>query len=459
MSKIPSSACTIAHIEPEDLPQASLLEGAERFVELLDNFRHLFTHPSYKAFSKVVIGWALGRGRRTVTKMIRAGDPGGEHAHDAFHRLLRDGVWDMDQVWRQAIEMLIKFLSLTGRLILHVDDTLLPKSGRKVQGAGKFRDAVLSTKNHTVIRLGLNVIVLSLCVTNPYTKRSLSLPICSRVFYKQEAGKEHKTHCDLVREMLAQVLRWFPQFGFVLCDDGAYASLAADKDERVQVVSRIRCDAALNLDPEPRQRGQRGRPALRGERLPSPSQVAQDPSLQWESADIDIRGRSMTRQLVSYCGMWHKVCGTALIQLVLVRDPAEIDKHDFFFSTDLAMPACQIVTVYASRWSIEESFRDVKQHLGAAQPQSWKRQGPARAAALSFWLYSLSWLWHLLQFSSSPTWRTDPWFTRKKNPSFADVLATLAQSIWTERIFPNSASRADSPKILRALLQTVSQAA
>lgn len=60
---------------------------------------------------------------------------------------------------------MVEQLAPTGRLVLLVDDTLVRKSGRKINGVGIFRDVVgnaLSTK--LVTALGLNVVVPSLRV-------------------------------------------------------------------------------------------------------------------------------------------------------------------------------------------------------------------------------------------------------------------------------------------------------
>ena len=54
----------------------------------------------------------------------------------------------------------------------------------------------------------------------------------------------------------------------------------------------------------------------------------------------------------------------------------------------------QVIEQYAGRWSIEDTFKNVKQHLAGHTPQSWKHKGPERTAAFSLWLYSLVWLWH-----------------------------------------------------------------
>ena len=89
---------------------------------------------------------------------------------------------------------------------------------------------------------------------------------------------------------------------------------------------------------------------------------------------------------------------------------------------------------YAGRWSIEVCFRDVKQHLGGQNPQSWKRQGPQRAACLSLWLHAMTWCWYLIEHPAGDTWIPKPWYPRKATPSFLDALAALRRTLWHQRI-------------------------
>src|SRR5205807_2334259 len=85
---------------------------------------------------------------------------------------------------------------------------------------------------------------------------------------------------------------WFPEHRFVLCGDGAFASLAAVGMARTQVVSRMRRDAAL-YEPAPPRTGKRGRPRKKGERLPSLQALAAQAS--WERHELDLRGEKVTR--------------------------------------------------------------------------------------------------------------------------------------------------------------------
>ncbi|MDC0714068.1 hypothetical protein POL68_36725 [Stigmatella sp. ncwal1] len=64
-----------------------------------------------------------------------------------------------------------------------------------------------------------------------------------------------------------------------------------------------------------------------------------------------------------------------------------------FYSTDLSLPAEQVLAEYAGCWSIEEAFQDSKSHLGFEEPQGWSRLAVLRTAPLVMLLYSLTVLW------------------------------------------------------------------
>ena len=141
------------------------------------------------------------------------------------------------------------------------------------------------------------------------------------------------------------------------------------------------------------------------------------------------------------------------------RDPAGIQPDDFFITTDLEATGAQTASRYAGRWSIEVCFRDVKQHLGAQDPQSWKRQGPERAACLGLWLHALTWCWYLHTHPTGRTWIPRPWYTRKTTPSFLDALAALRRTLWSQRITAMSAHPEHAEEITTALLDTLTYAA
>ena len=111
------------------------------------------------------------------------------------------------------------------------------------------------------------------------------------------------------------------------------------------------------------------------------------------------------------------------------------------------------------RWPIEVCYRDVKQDLGGQDPQSWKRRGPERAAALSLWLHATIWCWYLDTHPEGQTWIPRPWYRHKTTPSFLDALAALRRVLWAQRITAMSSPSLDNTKITDALLDSLAYAA
>ncbi|MDE3074784.1 MAG: hypothetical protein KGJ86_05095, partial [Chloroflexota bacterium] len=126
-----------------------------------------------------------------------------------------------------------------------------------------------------------------------------------------------------------------------------------------------------------------------------------------------FRDRTVDRLLLSRVALWYQVTGALPLRVVIVRDPTGHEHDDFFFTTDIDAEPAAVVTEYADRWSIEVTFREVKQHLTPQHPQSWRRCGPGRNVTVGFWLYSTVWRWFLQAGCEHPAWPHRPWYTRK----------------------------------------------
>jgi hypothetical protein len=421
----------------------------------------VFRAPSYAIFTDLITGWILAPGRRTITAMITHADPAVGRAHDAYHRFLRDGVWNISGLWRILATHAVSTFAPTGVVSLDCDDTLFHKSGRQVEGAGNFRDAVRSTGQLVVYALGLNLVVVTLRVIPPWGSMPIAIPVNARLHKKSDpiTTVEHATR------MMRELATWLPDRRLHLCPDtvdGAYASLAGAALPRTHVTSRMRRDAAL-FEPKPPPTGKRGRPRLKGARLPSPPEIAAAARPRdWHSATIDVRGRAVDKLILTKNVLWYGVNPRELVRLVIVGDPSGIEPDDFFITTDLHASGADTASRYAGRWSIEVCFRDVKQDLGGENPQSWKRKGPERTACLSLWLHAMTWCWYLTEHPTGDTWIPRPWYPHKTTPSFLDALAALRRTLWTERI--TAMTSRESPdqnktRNLDALLDTLAYAA
>ncbi len=188
---------TISSASPVGAPHGTADSTAVAWERLLGRFADLFTKPSSGLFCTLITGWALCPGRRTVTRMVDVADPDGLHAHDAYHRFLREGKWDMAQLWCRLAPLLVSHLEGTLRLVLDLDDTLFHKAGRKVNGAGNFRDPIRSRGQRTVFAHGLNLVVLTLRIQPPWGGEPIGLPINMRRYSKRDG----RSLLDLGQEM------------------------------------------------------------------------------------------------------------------------------------------------------------------------------------------------------------------------------------------------------------------
>ena len=423
-----------------------------RWMDGLGVLRQAFTLPGWNIFQALLTGWVVCTGRRTIIGIYQQADPERSRAHDAYHRFVRCATWVPEQVWRLLAQALVAKLVPTGAIDLDTDDTLLHRTGRKVDGAGSWRDAVRSYGKRTVIAWGLNLLVVTLRIKPPWGGEPIGLPIW--VALHRKGGTKLTT---MAEEAMNTITAWLPNRHIRCCGDGAYASILMPMHSpRRTCISRLRRDAAL-YERKPSSTGKRGRPRSRGTRIGNPVEIAKR-AKSWTTAVVDMRGKSVTKLLHTRIVLWYAVSKQP-VQLVICRDPDGNEPDDFWVCSDIRLPAAEVVSVYAGRWSIEDTFRATKQTVHVQHPQSWAGEGPARAAMLGFLLYSLVWWWFLALPRAAQRVEPTPWYTTKATPSFADAMAALRSVFWRNRIYTNSAHGPISDEILNSMLDALARAA
>ena len=145
-----------------------------------------------------------------------------------------------------------------------------------------------------------------------------------------------------------------------------------------------------------------------------------------------------------------------LLVIVLVRDTLGKRPDQMFYCTCLDWDARQILSEYSARWSIEVTFENSKQLLGLEDPANRKEKAVRRTAPMALVLYSLIVVWfhqvghHHLQFPDRP------WYRRKEEPSFADMLTTLRRQSWQDKIHTLPLKSRVAKKVLAQLVEFLS---
>jgi len=428
------------------------MENISAWTLLVQQFFPIFTAPGAEIFSCLITGRILRTTRRTITGIIPLADPMGYRTHDAYHQFFPDASWSLTSLWKILVRLLVAKFAAKGNISLAIDDTLFHRSGRKVNGAGFWRDAVRSTKTKIVYAWGLNLVVLTLQVQPPWGGEPLGLPINMRVHRKNE-----KSLIKLAVEMLEEVTAWLGGRKIRVVADGFYASLAGWDITNTTIISRMRRDALLYDLPPKRKRSGRGRPRKRGTELPKLKSMAAHVR-KWTPVSFTARGKLVTRLVYLRKVLWYKVSKMPVL-VVISRDPKGKERDDYFFTTDVEMEAADVLSAYADRWAIEDTFKNAKQHFGAEQLQTWVRKGPERAAGLGLWLYSMVWFWFCQQPAAKRTFRIQSWYMSKTTPSFADALRALRKVLWRQRIIMMFGNCAVHDKKYLFLLEALAPAA
>ena len=419
---------------------------------IIQYFFPIFTVPTTEIFLNLITGWVLCTARHTITGILPFADPAGQKAHDAYHRFFPDACWAMSELWRLLVILLVRIFYASGVIPTDLDDTLFHRSGRKVDGAGWWRDAVRSTGTNIVHAWGLNLVVLTLRINPPWGGEPLGLPINMRMH-----RKNGPTLIELASQMLTEVALWLPQRRFLCSADGFYASLAGQDIPNTDIISRMRRDANIYDLLGKKRKKRRGRPRKKGKQLPSPQKLAKRVT-NWQLIQTCQRGKIRKRLVYVRKVVWYKVSQKPVL-LVISRDPAGKEKDDFFFTTDLSLTPAEVISGFAGRWSIEDTFKNTKQFIGGQEPQTWKGKGPERAAALSLWIYSVVWLWYLQQKWNRRYFFVQPWYPGKSAPSFADAFSCLRRALWQDRIKFMFGKRSVHNKIFEFLIAALAAAA
>jgi hypothetical protein len=427
-----------------------------------------FTQPSFLTSGQLLLGWVMCLGKHTLFRVGHCVHPEVEpdhsqrHGLDSYYNFFERSAWTPKELAYRVALLILTRLKPVGPITLLVDDTLAHKRGKCVWGLGWFRDAVASTKKRVATASGHNWVVVAIAVCLPFTSIPiLALPVLARL---HQSGKGQPSCAQLAKEMLAEVLAWFPGRSFTLVGDGAYAckELLGDLDQRVAFVGRLRGDAAVYDPRVPRaKKSKRGPKAKKGPRLPSPKAAAAKADRKrttlgqwlWQKVSVCAYGEVRELKAFSYVAVWPRVRGLQPIQIVVVRDPSGKMDDVYLFTTDLNASLEWVITQFAWRWSIEVLFRASKQVMDIEAPQHFCQASVEKLAPWVWSMQSVIMVWYVTAgFESSEAAemraRMGEWDSEW---SLRHMIQVLQRVVLNATINPNSADQAQ----LREMVQTL----
>jgi hypothetical protein len=372
------------------------------------------------------VGAVLARGRRTVTGWVRAAGLSDEY-RPCYTTVAAAGKRTDSIAARLLHEVVKPLVSEAGRLTFALDDTPTERYGRHVQGAGVHHNPTPGPAGGPFV-YGHVWVVLGLLSRHPVWG-IVALPLLARLYVRQKdlvgIAEEHRPAFRTKLEQAVELVRWAVSWlghlgkGVWVVADGAYAKAPFLKPMRalaVTVVSRLRKDSALWTVPGARAPHRRGPTRIYGEqRIDLAKRAGQTRG--WATGTFDLYGQPTEKRYKTFVATW-RPAGDA-IRVVLVDEPKG---WVAFFCTDTAATVGDILGCIAGRFSLEITFRDLKEVVGAGQQQVRLVRASVGAFHLCLWTFTMTeaWAWNRAEKDLVGHRSASPWDDESRRPSHAD---------------------------------------
>jgi SRSO17 transposase len=436
------------------------MELTPSFVALLQLFSPVFTAPTHQTFSLIVTGWILSHRHRYITEVIFSSGQVGIGHWCRFHRFFSHAAWDLDTLSMSLAKLVATILAPGATLLWAVDDTLCRKRGLTLYGAGMHYDPLISSRAKSLVSWGHDWVVLCLILVHPSwaPTKVFALPIAFRLYKNRQGltkGKkaakdgpkpakkasrpkpdpDHRTRPELALELIRLAAAWFPDDEIIVTGDSAYGgkSILLHLPPNVHLISHVHPKGALYEPAAPKAEKTKGRARKKGDRLPGMKPWADDPKQPWIELKFDQFGFHATVAVKTIQALYYKAGRDRLLRIVLVHDLQGKRPDQMFYCTKLDWTTRQILSAYACRWAIECTFENSKQLLGLEDPANRLPRAVERTAPMAMIVYSLVVVW--FHRSGHPLLRFPirPWYPKKEEPSFADLLTTLRRVSYEEK--------------------------
>jgi hypothetical protein len=365
---------------------------------LLISFQNLFTAPSFEYFCHFVLSF-MGLEKEGFVTNVYLSSISRKHWTN-YHRFLSRYRWTAIEVSKKLVWLILKIIKPVAdgerlEIIGALDDTYTEKHGSKFFGVGWHHKPYNNKKGNKIwancwVCFGLLF---------QFGTGWLFFPISALLYVRKKyiaISSQFKTKLELGVEIIEN-LEMPDWIHLIVITDGFYG---AKKNfafkllgKGIDIVSRLRKDAAIYEPPPVTKTKKRGRPRKYGDRLYIRQLASSDNFL--IPTEVTVYGKKkivdLGSKLVKIRG-WDK-----LVLLVITRN--ENNKLIALFSTDILLPPERVLQLYSARWKIELAFRELKQLGKMVDYRIRSKEGMTKHVTLCLVAHSLL---RLLPFTKIP---------------------------------------------------------
>ena len=320
-----------------------------------------------------------------------------------FYTFMASSTLPWKSLWR-TMWGLIPSPATEERIIVALDDSINPKSGRKIFGCGHFHDHAAKGNQ---ISYPWSQCILAIGLLKKVKSRWACLPLDFRFYImKKDIEAEsitvkHKgeiipfaSKMEQAAAMLKEVQAYYQQPVLAVTDswfgnNGLWEPLERGADSKFHLLSRMRTNITLyDFAPvlAPGVKGPVGRPRKYGERLGSVDECASKWSERAGDYTVFLYGKK--REVRAY---------SQTVMLKTMKCPVRIvwvyrkTRYVALMTTDLMLSIEEIIEYYGARWKIESGFKEIKQDIGSSKSQT--RNADAVLNHLNFCMMATTLTW------------------------------------------------------------------
>jgi len=266
------------------------------------------------------------------------------------------------------------------RIIVALDDSINPKSGRKIFGCAHFHDHAAKGNQSSY---PWSQCILAIGLLKKVKSRWACLPLDFR-FYMMQKDIEAKSATAKQRgkvvpfankmvqaaTMIKDIRNYFQQSVLIVTDswfgnNGLWSRLDRGAEGFYHLLSRMRTNITLyDFAPTSTEKRKAGRPRKYGNRLGS----VDDCAAMWKEYSQTYRAflYGKKREVQAY---------SRTLMLKTMKCPVRVvwvyrtTRYVALMTTDMTLSVEQIIEYYGARWKIESGFKEIKQEIGSSKSQ------------------------------------------------------------------------------------------
>lgn len=336
-------------------------------VSLQEVFKR--SHKKGKLFSAVILAMILPIGTAMSSHIHRKLEQGLYFGINKtrFYRFMASKTFNWDGIWKKVFG-LIPSPTTNDRLIVALDDSMTPKSGKKIFGCEHFFD---HAAKHNQSQYPWSQCFVQIGLLKLVHTRWAFLPLLTRFYcsVNKSVDSSFKSKISIACELLYKLSTWSDSPILVVTDSWfgngkLYNKLRDDIGDSVEVLTMLRKNSALYEMPLDSGVKKPGRPSKYGSRAGSVKELA----IKYKTATREVTSLvyGKERKMFVYDEIFMSKAFKCKIKVVFTYY-----KNHFvaLTTTDLDLTVEQILEYYSARWKIESGFKELKHDIGSQKSQ------------------------------------------------------------------------------------------